>query len=225
MLKMSIMTKILEPSLLSFDIKNMEANLYEVKKLGITQIHYDVMDNKFVPNTAFDTEWLDLLHKNEFAISIHFMVEQPRKWIKKFISFAGIKAITFHPEPIDVNETLNILKFIKDNNVLAGIALKPDTNISQYEVVLKQCDLITVMGVQPGFGGQKFIPITIANLKKINEIKNKFNKKLIIQLDGGVNFEVLKQTYNYVDWFVSGSFLMKYSGNKQDIINYFNDLK
>nr|QIQ09884.1 ribulose-phosphate 3-epimerase [uncultured Mycoplasmataceae bacterium] len=219
------MTKILEPSLLSFDLKNMQSNLSEVKQLGIAQVHYDVMDNKFVPNTAFDTEWLNLLHQNGFDISIHFMVEQPREWIKRFISFKGIKAITFHPEPIDEKETLDILKFIKDNKILAGIALKPDTNISKYQNILSQCDLVTVMGVQPGFGGQKFMPITIDNLKKFNEIKNKLNPKLIIQLDGGVNFDVLKQTYHYVDWFISGSFLMKYNGNKKDIIDYFKNLK
>lgn len=219
------MAKILEPSLLSFDLKNMQSNLSEVKQLGITQIHYDVMDNKFVPNTAFDTEWLNLLHQNGFDISIHFMVEQPRKWIERFISFKGIKAITFHPEPIDEKETLDILRFIKDNKILAGVALKPDTNISKYQNILSQCDLVTVMGVQPGFGGQKFMPITIDNLKKFNEIKNRLNPKLIIQLDGGVNFDVLKQTYHYVDWFVSGSFLMKYNGNKKDIIDYFKILK
>ncbi len=219
------MTKILEPSLLSFDLKNMQSNLFEVKQLGISQIHYDVMDNKFVPNTAFDTEWLDLLHQNGFDISIHFMVEQPREWIKRFISFKGIKAITFHPEPINKKETLDLLKFIKDNKILAGIALKPDTNIFEYQDVLKECDLVTVMGVQPGFGGQKFMPITIDNLKIFAEIKNKLNPKLIIQLDGGVNFDVLKQTYHHVDWFVSGSFLMKYNGNKKDIIDYFKNLK
>ncbi len=219
------MNKILEPSLLSFSLANMQEQLDEMKKLGIKQIHYDVMDNNFVPNTAFGTEWLKLLHENGFEITIHFMVEKPREWIEKFIPYKGIKAITFHAEPIDEKETLDLFRFIRNHNILAGIALKPDTNISKYQDILRQSDLITVMGVQPGFGGQKFMPITIDNLKKFNQIKNELNSRLIIQLDGGVNFDVLKQTYHYADWFVSGSFLMKYNGNKQDIIDYFKNLK
>lgn len=219
------MYKILEPSLLSFNLANMQEQLDEMKKLGIKQIHYDVMDNNFVPNTAFGTEWLNLLHENGFDITVHFMVENPREWIERFIDFKGIKAITFHAEPIDEKETLDLFRFIRNHNILAGIALKPDTDIFKYQNILRQSDLITVMGVQPGFGGQKFMPIAIDNLKKFNEIKNELNLRLIIQLDGGVNFEVLKQTYQYADWFVSGSFLMKYNGNKQDIIDYFKTLK
>ncbi|MDE6476829.1 MAG: hypothetical protein K2L48_01315 [Mycoplasmoidaceae bacterium] len=139
------------------------------------------------------------MHENGFEITIHFMVEKPRECIEKFIPYKGIKAITFHAEPIDEKETLDLFRFIRNHNILAGIALKPDTDISKYQDILRQSDLITVMGVQPGFGGQKFMPITIDNLKKFNKIKNELNSRLIIQLDGGVNFEVLKQTYHYVD--------------------------
>lgn len=219
------MTKIIEPSLLSFDLSKIESQLNELKRLGIRQIHYDVMDNKFVPNKAFGTEWLDLIHKLGLTVSVHFMVENPLEWIKRFIEYKAIKAITFHAEPISFDQSIEIINFIKSHNILAGIALRPTTDFNKYSDLLKKCDLVTVLGVQPGFGGQKFMDITINNLIVANKIKDESDHKLIIQLDGGVNFEVIKSTYKYVDWFVSGSFLMKYQGNKKDIINYLNLLQ
>lgn len=219
------MKKIIEPSLLSFDLKNIQIELDEMKNLGLNQIHYDVMDNVFVPNTAFDTEWLDLLNKNGFDLSVHFMVTNPKKWVERFISYHGIKAITFHVEPITETEAIDLINYIKSKNVLAGIAIRPTTDPLKYKNILMQCDLITVLGVQPGFGGQKFMPIAVENLNKLKEFKNNSNQNLIVQLDGGVNFDVLKQTYQYADWFVSGSFLMKYNGNKKDIIDFFNNIK
>ncbi len=219
------MNKIIEPSLLSFDLKNIQNELDQMKSIGLTQIHYDVMDNKFVPNTAFKTEWLKLLNDNGFEMSVHFMVMNPKDWVNQFIDFKGIKTITFHLEPISKEETLELLKFIKSRGIKAGVAIRPTTDPNEHIEILKASDLITVMGVQPGFGGQKFMPVVIDNLKKINEIKRQHNPNLIIQIDGGVNFDVLKQTYQYCDWFVSGSFLMKYNGNKKDIVDYFKNLK
>jgi len=104
------------------------------------------------------------------------------------------------------------------------LAFKPSTNIDKYKKLIKHCDYITIMGVNPGFGGQKFLSETIDNLKKIYCFKKEINPNLIIQLDGGVNFDVMKVTAKYVDHFISGSFLFKYPHSKKEIVEFVNNL-
>ncbi len=203
--------RVIEASLLSFprEQNQLEKQLMRLKSAKINSIHYDVMDNIFVNNTSFGTEWLNLLFINNFDVYVHFMVKRPRKWINMFINYPS-KAIVFHPEPILKFFSWYLLKKIKRSGRLVGLAFKPNTDISKYHKLLKICDLVTIMGVEPGFGGQKFLgEKIIKNLKYINDIKKSTNKCLIIQLDGGVNFDVIKQTYKYVDHFISGSFLIK----------------
>ncbi len=218
------MKKELEPSLLAFDLKKIDLQIREIKQLGLKSIHYDVMDNIFVPNTAFDTEWLDLIKSNNLSCSVHFMVKDPLNWIKRFIKYKSIYAITFHPEAVSKQEAKEILTFIKSHKILAGVAIKPYTNHKKYEDLIELSDIITIMGVEPGFGGQKFIEeATLKNLKYVSELKKKKKTKLIIQLDGGVNLEIIKKTYKFVDNFVSGSFFMKQE-NKKEILKLINEI-
>lgn len=218
------MKKELEPSLLAFDLKKIDLQIREIKQLGLKSIHYDVMDNIFVPNTAFDTEWLDLIKSNNLSCSVHFMVKEPLNWIKRFVNYKNIYAITFHPEAVSKQEAKEILTFIKSHNVLAGVAIKPHTDHKKYEDLIELSDIITVMGVEPGFGGQGFIKeTTMKNLKYVSELKKNKKLKLIVQLDGGVNLEVIKKTYKFVDNFVSGSFFMKQE-NKKEILKLINEI-
>lgn len=214
------MDKKIEASILAFD-----KNYFKFKKMakvmweeGIENIHYDVMDGQFVPNTAYNGERINLLKKIGFKISVHLMVTDVEKYVKKFI-YKNIDYLTFHCEPIEKNKAAEIIKFIKGKNIKAGIAIKPDSQTENYIELIRMSDIITVMGVQPGFGGQKYIPSTTDRLKELKKLKQ---NNCIIQLDGGVTSEIIKLTKEYVDSFVSGSFLVK-TQNKKEIIDLLNN--
>lgn len=202
----------LEASILAFNAKDKEEffkQLNSMHKAGINTIHYDVIDGKFAPNTAYGTEWLKELFLRGFEVNVHFMVMKPIKWFKKFAVYP-FSTLTFQPEPVSKLTASILLRKIKKSNRMCGLAFKPHTDLNHYINLIKKCDYVTIMGVEPGFGGQQFMrDITLKNLALINKIKKGHNQNLIIQLDGGVNSEVIKLTSKYVDNFVSGSFLIK----------------
>lgn len=202
----------LEASLLAFDSKDHKHFKQQLKLIyssGIQNIHYDVMDNKNVPNTAFGTEWLKELYLDGFNVTVHLMVNKPRKYFNDFSIFP-FNRLSFQAEPIFKFNALLLLKKIRKNGRKCGLAFKPNTNLLHYKRLIKHCDFVTIMGVEPGFGGQEFLKdLTLKNLVLINKIKNEINPNLIIQLDGGVNIDVVKLTSKYVNSYVSGSFLLK----------------
>lgn len=206
------LTQNLEASLLAFDSKNIKHFKQQLKLIHnsrIQNIHYDVMDGKNVPNVAFDTEWLKELYLRGFNVTVHFMVNNPWKYFNHFCVFP-FDSLSFQPEPIAKLNAFLLLKKIRRNGRKCGLAFRPKTNLLKYKRLIKHCDFVTIMGVEPGFGGQKFLKdLTLKNLKLINEIKNKINPNLIVELDGGVNFDVVKLTSKYVNIYVSGSFLLK----------------
>lgn len=202
----------LEVSILAFDTSSeniFNKQLEKMQKNEIEIVHYDVMDGVFVPNRAYGTEYLSTLYLYGFDTHVHFMVTNPWKWTKEFLHYP-LNAITFHPEPISKLQTRLLIRKIQKSGKKAGLAFRPQTDINQYKNILKKADIVTIMGVNPGFGGQKFMEeITLKNLKLIKTIKDELNPSLIIQLDGGVNYDVIKLTHKYVDNFISGSFLVK----------------
>jgi ribulose-phosphate 3-epimerase len=218
------MSREIEPSLLAFNLNDLDNQLEVVKKLGCHIIHYDVMDNQFVPNKAFDVEYLQQIASHGLKANVHFMVQQPLKYIQRFIKYP-LNSITFHPEAVATSEAEIVIKFLKSNHIRYGIALKPDTKIDQYLHILKDCDYVLIMGVQPGFGGQSFLKSSLNNLIYVNKIKEKFNQKLIIQLDGGVNPDVIKQTLPYVNHYIIGTFLIKNINNAEVIKQLFDYVK
>lgn len=206
------MKKVIEASVLAFD-----KNYFKFKKLAkemkennINNIHYDVMDGVFVPNTAYNGEKLKYLKKMGFEISVHLMVQNVEEYVRKFVYY-DIDYLTFHCEPIEKERAIEVFKFVRGKGIKCGIAIKPKTKIEDVVDLIKMSEIITIMGVEPGFGGQKYIPeIT----EKLKQIKTLVADKTIIQLDGGVNTEIIKLTKNYVDYFVSGSFLVKTEDKK-----------
>lgn len=214
----------LEASLLAFNTQNPIAfneQLEKMKSNNINIIHYDVMDQGFVNNVAYGTEHLETLFKKGFQTNVHFMVMDPMKYSKNFLKYP-LNAITFHPEPISMIKAWRTIKYIQNKGKKAGLAFKPQTNLLKYKFLIKKCDIVTIMGVEPGRGGQPFLEKkTLENLKKIQSIKEKFNKKLIIQLDGGVNYDVVPKTFKNVDNYISGSFLIK----EKDPVNFLNFIK
>ncbi len=213
--------KIIEASLLAVSNKYFEFHktIKSLIKNKINHIHYDVMDNIFVPNVAFNGEHLKFLKRKGFKISIHLMVANPKIYVENYINKYKFDYLTFHCETISIENSIKLIKYIKEHNIKAGIAIKPNTDIRLYESVIKECDIITIMGVEPGFGGQKYIESTTDKIKKIKKMAN---KNTILQIDGGVNLDVIKLLKNDIDMFVSGSFLINNINKIEEIMNALN---
>jgi ribulose-phosphate 3-epimerase len=171
----------------------MKEQLMEVKRAGAEYIHYDVMDGIFVLNTAFGPEWLTLIHDCGLKANVHMMVQDPLNWIEHFIKYP-VNSLTFHPEVTDKRTATKAFDILKKHHIKFGIAIKATVDAHNLTDYLSICDYVCIMSVEPGKGGQAFIPNAIDNLKKVKHIKDTINPNLTIQLDGGVNLEVIKQT-------------------------------
>lgn len=218
--------KKLEFSILAINAKddeNFAKQIGKYKLAKINTIHYDVMDGVFVNNTAYGPEYLKALYLYGFEVNVHLMVNKPNKYLKEFLLYP-FNAITFHPEPISRFRTWMLLNKIKWAGKKCGLAFKPNTNLVKYRKLIKKCDYITVMGVEPGFGGNKFLgDQIIKNLQYLKDLKAEAKHNIVIQLDGGVNYEIMSLTKDYVDNFISGSFVAKQK-NPQEVVDFVNKL-
>ncbi|MGL5640267.1 MAG: ribulose-phosphate 3-epimerase [Mycoplasmoidaceae bacterium] len=207
--------KIIEGSLLAFskNVDEMISQLITLRKSGIKNIHYDVMDGIFVPNTAFFGENLAIIKRMGFTISIHLMVIDVESYVDFFIK-EEIDYLTFHCEALSNLESFKIIQKIKNKKIKCGIAIKPNTKISDVMDLINFSEIITLMSVEPGFGGQKFIPRTLDKLKEIR----KYNKDIIIQVDGGLNLETSELISEYTNFFVMGTFLIDNINNSEYIL-------
>lgn len=190
-----------------------------INKLNNTNtdyIHIDVMDGKFVNNKQFTIkEIIELSKTSNKKLDIHLMVNNPIKYIKKIIHLDNIEYITFH---LEINKNKNkLINYIKKHNKKCGIAIKPNTKINDINKYSKYIDLILLMSVEPGYGGQEFIPETI---NKINELKKITTDKLI-EVDGGINNSTIENIKNKVNIAVIGSYVI----NSNDYNKTINELK
>jgi ribulose-phosphate 3-epimerase len=206
---MSKQKPIIAPSILAADFANLGQEVNAVLDAGAKYIHFDVMDNHYVPNLSFGPLVCSALRKNGVAapIDVHLMVEPVDSLIQPFAE-AGATYITFHPEASKhVDRTIQL---INSFGCKAGLVLNPATPVSILDYTLDKLDMVLLMSVNPGFGGQSFIPHVLDKLKTVRKLIDTSGKEIRLEVDGGVNLENISDIYNAgADTFVIGSALFK----------------
>ena len=212
----------ISPSILSGDFSQLGNEIQKLEKAGADMIHVDVMDGHFVPNLTIGPPVIKALRKHsKLPFDVHLMISPVHKYIKNFAD-AGADIITIHPEATESLE--KSIKHIKSFEKKVGLSLNPDTPIDVIRNFLNKIDLVLVMSVHPGFGGQKFIPKVLQKIKNLNQIKEKENMNFDIEVDGGINFDNSKLVKEAgANILVSGTTIFK--DNKGDIKKNIETLK
>lgn len=197
---------IVSPSILSADFANLESDIHRVEVAGADWLHVDVMDGHFVPNITIGIPVVASIKKiAKIPLDVHLMIENPRKYVEPFAS-AGADILTFHYEAVKEDEISDLIKYIKSFGMKAGMSIKPKTLAEKCFKFLAELDMLLVMTVEPGFGGQKFMADCAEKIKQIREK----TEDIIIQVDGGINKETAEICKNYgANSLVAGSYIYR----------------
>lgn len=213
----------LSPSLLSANFYNLENDLKVLYEENIKYLHLDVMDGVFVPNISMGIPVISSIKKHTgdtFILDTHLMIINPEKYIDNFKD-AGSDIITFHREASD--NYLKLIDYIKSKGIKAGISISPETDVKAIDDALDKVDLVLIMSVHPGFGGQKFMDNALDKIKYLKDMKTKNNYNYLIEVDGGVYVENANKVIDAgCDLIVSGSGVFK--GDIKNNIRQFESL-
>ena len=184
------MKRILSPSVLSADFAILGEQLALLKKCGVTNIHYDVMDGMYVPSISFGMPVLKSIRQcTDLVLDVHMMVVDPDRYVEDFRK-SGADIITVHAEACTHLD--RVVNHIKETGARAAVALNPATPLSALEYVLPELDMVLLMTVNPGFGGQKYIPYCTDKIRALRETADRVNPGLSIQVDGGINPDTVR---------------------------------
>ena len=211
------MSHLIAPSLLSADFSNLKKDIEMVNESEADWFHLDIMDGHFVPNISFGIPVVKSIKRHaKKTLDVHLMIKNPEDYIKKFIE-AGADILTIHVEACKEN-TKHILKEIKERNIKAGLAINPNTDYNVIEDYINLIDMVCLMGVFPGFGGQKIIESTFQRCKRIKEIISENGVKCQLEVDGGVTAEnANKLLQSGADILVAGSYVFHSNDPKNSI--------
>ena len=205
---------IIAPSILSSDFANLENEIKRLEQNGADWVHVDVMDGHFVPNLTIGAPVVKSLKKvTKIPLDVHLMIDNPAKYVKDF-ALAGADIITFHYEATK-ETTFDVINIIKSYGVKVGISIKPKTSVNAIRPYLDIVDLVLIMTVEPGFGGQKFMDDCA---DKIIEVKAYANKDIIVEVDGGINAQTAQHCKKCgADALVAGNFVFSSENMKEAI--------
>lgn len=207
---------IISPSLLSANFANLQKDIASIEESKAEWLHYDVMDGHFVPNISFGYSILNDVSKiTNLFLDVHLMISDPLKYIDEFVK-AGADLITFHYEAYDdINLIKETIKTIKGANVKVGLSIKPNTTVEEIEGFIEDLDLVLVMSVEPGFGGQSFMENSLDKIAELRKIIDENNYNCLIEVDGGINQDTAKKVKSVgCDVAVAGSYVFKQENRK-----------
>lgn len=212
---------ILSPSVLAIDFNNIQKNINIIDNAGAKYIHLDVMDGNFVPNISFGAPVIKAMRKITNRIfDVHLMIYEPKRYIKDFID-AGADIITVHAEACaDIYETINL---VKKEGIKVGVSINPETPVDEIIDLIPLVDMVLIMSVRPGFGGQKFIEETLLKATEIKKIIDELKLSVDIQMDGGITLLNVKKVLDAgVNIVVAGSAV--FSGNIEKNVSDFLEI-